>query len=58
MSILIDTLTWRQFKDEVDRQLAEQGISEDKILFYIDTGNYPSLNGLEVRYSDDDGLVI
>jgi len=30
-------MTWIQFKKEVDRQLEEQGISGDEVLWQIDT---------------------
>ena len=30
-------LTWKQFKEEVDKQLLEKGIDENEDLWYIDT---------------------
>lgn len=29
-------MTWQQFKDEVDRQIAEEGLSPDAPIAYID----------------------
>lgn len=29
-------MTWKQFKDAVDKQLSEKGISEDESIWYID----------------------
>ena len=29
-------LTWKQFKEEVDKQLLEKGIDENEDLWYID----------------------
>lgn len=32
----MEIMTWKEFKEQVDRQLAEQGISEDTPIQYID----------------------
>lgn len=29
-------MTWREFKDHIDKQLKELGIPEDKVIWYID----------------------
>lgn len=39
-------MTWREFKEEVDRQLAELALSEDTDLEWIDVG------------SGDDGIAV
>jgi len=56
-------MTWKQFKDGVDKQMQEKGISEDTEIWYIDF-SFPDADGFEkenmgVFYGVDDlGLVI
>lgn len=39
-------MTWKQFKEAVDRQLSENGISEDEEIWYIDI-SFPQEDGFE-----------
>lgn len=48
-------MTWKQFKEEVDKQLAEKNISEDEEIWYIDIGAFPDTVSVD---SDKTGLAI
>lgn len=49
-------MTWKEFKEEVEKQLEEQDISEDEDIFYIDFGGYDTEEA-EVSL-DDTGIAI
>jgi hypothetical protein len=50
-------MTWREFKEMVDRTLEERKIPETIKIFYIDTGNYPNELQISVRVAKE-GLEI
>lgn len=55
-------MTWKQFKEEVDKQLAEKGISEDEEIWYIDI-SFPQEDDFEkerlsVGLDEHCGIVI
>lgn len=42
------TMTWKEFKEEVDRQLREMGVTEDVPVVYIDVRFPSDTNSIEV----------
>ena len=56
-------MTWKQFKDGVDKQMQEKGISEDTEIWYIDF-SFPNVDDFEkenmgvFHNNDDFGLSI
>lgn len=48
-------MTWQEFKTEVDRQLKEQGISEDTMIRFIDV-TYPN-NADDIKAFLEDELL-
>jgi hypothetical protein len=54
----MDVLTWKQFKEAVDAELKKKGISEDTEIFYIDTGNCPEKDELNVWQHTDGSIAI
>ena len=53
-------MTWKEFKDAVDKRLAEDGISEDDSIWYIDV-SFPDMDDFEkgrIWVSKDDSCGI
>jgi hypothetical protein len=54
-------VTWREFKEWVDRQLAEKGISEDTPIWFIDL-SFPDVERIDIESSafvqEGSGLAI
>ena len=59
--IALMEMTWKQFRDMVDEQLAAQGIGEDTPIWYIDI-SFPReedfAKGRLAVYGGEGGLVI
>ena len=52
-------LTWKQFKEVIDKQMKDKGISEDTEIHYIDI-SFPQLEGMnevEVFYDKELGMI-
>jgi len=47
-------MNWNEFKDIIDKQMSEKGISPDDDIWFIDTNCY---NAIEVE-SDEAGVII
>ena len=55
-------MTWKQFKEAVDKQLAEKGISENEEIWYIEI-SFPQEDDfdkdrLRVDFDDDCGIAL
>lgn len=51
-------MTWKEFKEAVDKQLQEKDISEDEPIWFIDTSGAMSLDVDEVHVSLDEDMGI
>ena len=51
------SMTWKEFKEEVDRQLKEKGVSENEEIFYIDIST-PDKKQLSAGLNESSGIVI
>lgn len=47
--------TWKEFKELVEKQMKEKGISEDVILWYIDI-TFP--DDIDVYFQENRGMAI
>lgn len=51
-----NTLTWKQFKEEIDKLLSQNEIPEDALIWFIDV-SWPQAGNLLVG-KDEDGKII
>ena len=51
-------MTWKQFKEQVDKRMEEQGISEDVEIWYIDISAPEQDEDLNVTLDPSSGLAI
>jgi predicted nucleic acid-binding protein len=51
-------LTWKEFKEKIDKQLKEKNISEDTRIQYIDISFPRKDEDIEIRYDDACGICI
>jgi hypothetical protein len=50
-------MTWKQFKDSVERQMEKQDVSEDTEIWYIDISS-PDLDEVDVGVDPAVGMAI
>ncbi len=51
-------MTWKEFKDEIDKKLAEQGLTQDVEISWIDIHMPDNDDRLGVNGNQDDGIAI
>ena len=54
----MDVMTWKEFVEVVEESMEKQGMGRDVEIYYIDTGNFPTKNGLEVVEHQERGWLI
>jgi len=50
-------MTWNEFKEAVDKALAEKGANGDLSIWYIDV-SFPETDGIHVGIDDNCGMMI
>lgn len=50
-------MTWNDFKKKIDNYLSTKE-KEELDIFYIDTGNYPDLDRIDIHVNKRDGIII
>lgn len=53
----MDQITWKEFKEIIDEQLKEKGISEDTEIWYIDI-SFPRKEDIGAGYEKNLGIYI
>lgn len=51
-------ITWKEFKEQVEKRIAELGLTEDVEISYIDAGGFGKEVDVELSGASDDCICI